>query len=161
MALLWGLIFEGLVPDTFDIIGAAMACVGVAIIYLHLEEEKKTMFDSLMPVVDINILIVTLGLFFVAALLEIGGGYLVWQWIRKKKGVFMGLIGGIILFLYGIIPTLQLTHFARTFATCGGKFMISSIEWGMIVYKKKPDRIEIIESLVAGCGAIIIFYTLR
>jgi small multidrug resistance family-3 protein len=33
MALLWGLIFEGVVPDTFDIIGAAMACVGVAIIY--------------------------------------------------------------------------------------------------------------------------------
>ena len=32
MALLWGLIFEGLVPDTFDIIGAAMACFGVAII---------------------------------------------------------------------------------------------------------------------------------
>ena len=116
MALLWGLIFEGLVPDTFDIIGAAMACVGVAIIYLHLEEEKKTMFDSLTPVVDIYILIVTLGLFFVAALLEIGGGYLVWQWIRKKKGVFMGLIGGIILLLYGIIPTLQPSHFGRTFA---------------------------------------------
>jgi small multidrug resistance family-3 protein len=32
MALLWGLIFEGIVPDTFDIRGAAMACVGVAII---------------------------------------------------------------------------------------------------------------------------------
>ena len=87
------------------------------------------MVDSLMPVVDINILIVTLGLFFVAALLEIGGGYLVWQWIRKKKRVLMGLIGGIILFLYGIIPTLQLSHFGRTFATCGGIFIISSIEW--------------------------------
>jgi hypothetical protein len=57
------------------------------------------MVDSLAPVVDINILIVTLGLFFVAALLEIGGRYLVWQWIREKKGVLMELIGGIILFL--------------------------------------------------------------
>ena len=88
------------------------------------------MVDSLMPVVDINILIVTLGLFFVGALLEIGGGYLVWQWIRKKKGVLMGLIGGIILFLYGIIPPLQPSHFGRTFATCGGKSMISSIAVG-------------------------------
>ena len=33
MALLWGLIFEGIVPDMFDVIGATMAGVGVAIIY--------------------------------------------------------------------------------------------------------------------------------
>jgi small multidrug resistance family-3 protein len=40
-------------------------------------------------------------------------------------------------------------------------FIILSIAWGMIVDKKKPDRIEIIGSLVAVCGAIIIFYTSR
>jgi small multidrug resistance family-3 protein len=75
------------------------------------------MVESLAPpVVDTNILIVTLGLFFVAALMEIGGGYLVWQWIREKKGILIGLTGGIILFLYGIIPTLQPSHFGRTFA---------------------------------------------
>jgi drug/metabolite transporter superfamily protein YnfA len=38
-------------------------------------------------------------------------------------------------------------------------FIILSIARGMIVDKKKPDRIEIIGSLVAVCGAIIIFYT--
>jgi small multidrug resistance family-3 protein len=32
-----------------------------------------------------NIIIATLGLFFLAAIMEIGGGYLVWQWIREKK----------------------------------------------------------------------------
>jgi small multidrug resistance family-3 protein len=119
------------------------------------------MVESLTPVVDINILIVTLGLFFVAALMEIGGGYLVWQWIREKKGVVLGLIGAIILFLYGIIPTLQPSNFGRTYAAYGGIFIISSIAWGMIVDKKKPDRFEIIGSLVAICGAIIIFYTPR
>ena len=36
------------------------------------------MVEPLVPL-DANILIVTLGLFFVAALMEIGGGYLVWQ----------------------------------------------------------------------------------
>jgi small multidrug resistance family-3 protein len=119
------------------------------------------MVESLAPVVDINIAFVTLGLFFVAALVEIGGGYLVWQWIRAKKGILIGLIGGIILFLYGIIPTLQPSHFGRTYAAYGGIFIISSIAWGMIVDKKKPDRYEIIGSLVAVCGAIIIFYTPR
>ena len=107
------------------------------------------MVESLAPVVDINIAIVTLGLLFVAALMEIGGGYLVWQWIREKKEVLMGLIGGIIFFQYGIIPTLQPSHFGRPYAAYGGIFIISSIAWGMIVDKKKPDRFEIIGSLVA------------
>jgi small multidrug resistance family-3 protein len=63
------------------------------------------MVELIAPVVDLNIslLIVTLGIFFVAAFMEIGRGYLVWQWIREKKGILIGLTGGIILFLYGII----------------------------------------------------------
>ena len=119
------------------------------------------MVESLAPVLDINIIIVTLGLFFVAALMEIGGGYLVWQWIREKKGIAIGLMGGIVLFLYGIIPTLQPSHFGRIYAAYGGIFIVSSIVWGIIVNKKKPDRFEIIGSLVAVSGAIIIFYTPR
>jgi small multidrug resistance family-3 protein len=72
---------------------------------------------------------ITLFFFFVAGLCEIGGGYLVWQWIREKKGILMGLTGGIILFVYGIIPTLQPSHFGRTYAAYGGIFIISSIIW--------------------------------
>jgi small multidrug resistance family-3 protein len=119
------------------------------------------MVESVAVITDIKIIIITLVLFFVAALLEIGGGYLVWQWIREKKGIVMGLIGGIVLFLYGIIPTLQPSHFGRTYAAYGGIFIISSIIWGMIVDKKKPDRFELIGSLIAIVGAVIIFYTPR
>jgi hypothetical protein len=36
----------------------------------------------------------TFGLFVVAALLEIGGGYMVWQWLREKRKPLFGLIGG-------------------------------------------------------------------
>jgi small multidrug resistance family-3 protein len=119
------------------------------------------MVEPVAVIIDIKIIIITLVLFFVAALLEIGGGYLVWQWIREKKGIAMGLIGGIILFLYGIIPTFQPSHFGRTYAAYGGIFIISSIIWGMIVDKKKPDRFELIGSLIAVVGAVIIFYTPR
>jgi small multidrug resistance family-3 protein len=42
-------------------------------------------------------------------------------------------------------------------AAYGGIFIISSIIWGIIVDKKKPDRFEIIGSLVAVSDAIIIF----
>ena len=72
-------------------------------------------------------------LFFVAALMEIGGGYLVWLWIREKKTIALALLGGIILFVYGIIPTLQPANFGRVYAAYGGIFIMSSIVWGMIV----------------------------
>jgi small multidrug resistance family-3 protein len=100
-------------------------------------------------------------LFFVAAIMEISGGYLIWLWIREKKTIALALLGGIILFVYGIIPTFQPAHFGRVYAAYGGIFIISSILWGFVVDKKRPDRYEIIGSFVAVLGAIIIFYTPR
>ena len=105
--------------------------------------------------------ITTLSLFFVAALFEIGGGYLIWLCLKEKRTWLYGLIGGLILFVYGIIPTLQPAHFSRVYATYGGIFIVSSIIWGFIVDKKSPDRYEIIGALVALLGALIIFYAPR
>jgi len=105
--------------------------------------------------------ITTLVFFFAAALFEIGGGYLVWRWLKKKRTWLYGLIGGLILFGYGIIPTLQPAHFGRVYATYGGVFVVSSIIWGAIVDKKSPDKYEIIGALVTLLGALIIFYTPR
>jgi small multidrug resistance family-3 protein len=100
----------------------------------------------------------SIGLFLLAALAEIGGGYLVWLWIRQKKRIIFGIVGGIILFTYGIIPTLQPSNFGRVYAAYGGFFIISSILWGLIIDKKKPDKYEIVGSVVAVMGAVIIFY---
>ena len=105
--------------------------------------------------------LITLFYFLLAGLCEIGGGYLVWLWLREDMSWVLGAIGGFILFLYGTVPTFQPSYFHRIYAAYGGIFTISSIVWGMIVDKKKPDRVEIIGSLVAICGAIIIFYTPR
>lgn len=108
-----------------------------------------------------TITITSVGLFLLAALAEIGGGYLVWLWIKQKKKIIFGIVGGIILFTYGIIPTLQPSNFGRIYAAYGGFFIISSILWGMIVDKKKPDRFEIIGSILAVSGAAVIFYAPR
>ena len=43
--------------------------------------------------------------FVIAGLCEIGGGYLVWLWLREGKSVWVGLLGGAVLFVYGVIPT--------------------------------------------------------
>jgi small multidrug resistance family-3 protein len=112
-------------------------------------------------VIVISSIVVPFILFIIAAIAEIGGGYLVWLWLRKKKTYLLGIVGGIIMFLYGIVPTFQPAEFGRVYAAYGGIFIISSILWGMTVEKKRPDRYEIIGSFVAVLGSIIIFYTPR
>jgi small multidrug resistance family-3 protein len=103
---------------------------------------------------------VSAALFLAAALAEMGGGYLVWLWIRNRK-VVLGALGAIVLFVYGIIPTFQPADFGRVYAAYGGIFIAASILWGRTVDKKRPDRFEIIGSLVAVAGAAIIFYSPR
>lgn len=105
--------------------------------------------------------LLSLLLFFVAALFEIGGGYLVWLWLREKKSWTFGLMGAVVLFLYGIVPTLQHAHFGRVYAAYGGIFIVSSLIWGFYVDKKRPDKYEIIGALIALVGVFVMFYIPR
>lgn len=104
---------------------------------------------------------ISLALFFIAALFEIGGGYLVWLWLRENKGVFFGLLGAVTLAIYGVIPTLQDAHFGRVYAAYGGIFIVSSLIWGALIDKKNPDKYEIIGALIALAGVMIMFYIPR
>lgn len=106
-------------------------------------------------------IIISLALFFLAALFEISGGYLVWLWLREHRGITVGLLGALVLFVYGIIPTLQPAHFGRVYATYGGIFIVSSIIWGLVVDKKRPDRYEIIGAGIALIGVAVMMYVPR
>jgi small multidrug resistance family-3 protein len=105
--------------------------------------------------------VVSLVLFFLAALFEIGGGYLVWLWLKENKGAVLGLLGGLTLAVYGIIPTFQPAHFGRVYAAYGGIFIVSSLIWGALIDKKNPDKYEIIGALIALAGVLIMFYIPR
>jgi len=109
----------------------------------------------------VELIIVVIALFFAAALFEIGGGYLIWLWLKGKKSWMLGLFGGSILFLYGIILTFQPAHFGRVYAAYGGIFIVSSIIWGFMVDKKTPDKHEIIGAAITLVGALIIFFAPR
>ncbi|MGD1835126.1 MAG: YnfA family protein [Nitrososphaeraceae archaeon] len=102
-----------------------------------------------------------MGLFFVASVAEIGGGYLIWKWIREHRNRIYGILGAFILFVYGIILTFQPETFGRVYATYGGIFIISSLLWGIIIEKKKLDKFEIMGSLIIIIGISIIFYAPR
>ncbi len=106
----------------------------------------------------VEVILSTIGLFLFASLLEIGGGYLVWKWLRDHKGKIFGLVGALILFSYGIIPTFQPADFGRVYASYGGIFILVSIMWGYWIDKKKPDRFEIIGSVIVLVGVAVMFY---
>jgi len=90
--------------------------------------------------------------FMWAGLFEIGGGYLVWQWLKEGKPISWGIIGGIILALYGVIATFQTANFGRVYAAYGGVFIAMAMVWGWKVDGIKPDNYDVLGALVAVIG---------
>lgn len=100
----------------------------------------------------------TIFLFILAGIFEIGGGYLVWLWIRENKEITFALLGAITLFLYGIVPTFQPSYFHRIYATYGGIFVVMSLLWGWIFDKTPPDIYDTIGAFIILVGVAIIYY---
>lgn len=104
----------------------------------------------------------TIVLFLLAGLAEIGGGYLVWLWLREAKPVWYGIIGGLILVLYGIIPTFQkYPSFGRVYAAYGGIFVILSVLWGWGIDRKTPDVYDWIGALICMIGVSVMLWAPR
>jgi small multidrug resistance family-3 protein len=53
----------------------------------------------------LSLIALSLGLFALAGLFAIGGGYLVWRWWRNGDSWVAGVAGAALLALYGIVPT--------------------------------------------------------
>jgi small multidrug resistance family-3 protein len=97
-------------------------------------------------------------IFFAAGLCEIGGGYLVWLWLRKGRSPWLGVVGALVLFTYGVLPTLQPASFGRVYAAYGGVFIALSLLWGWWVDGARPDRPDVVGGLIALLGVAVIMY---
>ena len=73
----------------------------------------------------------------------------------------LGAIGGFVLFLYGIVPTLQPSYFHRIYAAYGGVFIAMALVWGLLFERVIPDFYDILGAVIAIIGVVIIFYVLR
>ena len=100
-------------------------------------------------------------LFVLAGCAEIGGGYLVWSWWRDARPWPIGLLGALILFLYGIIPTYQPAHFGRVYAAYGGVFVVLSLLWGWVADGIAPDRYDLLGGVLCLAGVAVIMYAPR
>jgi len=103
----------------------------------------------------------SLFIFILAGLCEIGGGYLIWQWLKDDKPFWYGILGGTILIFYGVVATWQTANFGRVYATYGGIFIVMALVWAWKVDGFKPDKYDILGALIALAGACIIIYMPR
>jgi len=106
-------------------------------------------------------LIKSLLFFILAGLMEIGGGYLFWLWLREGKSIWFAAIGLVLLGLYAVVPTLQPANFGRVYAAYGGVFIVLSIAWGWLVDQIVPDRFDLLGGGIALIGVLIIMYVPR
>jgi small multidrug resistance family-3 protein len=101
-------------------------------------------------------------LFVLAGLAEIGGGWLVWRWLRVGAAIWVGLAGAVVLIAYGVIPTWQREpSFGRVYAAYGGVFVVLSLLWGWWLDGVRPDRWDWLGAVVVSVGVGIIFFAPR
>jgi len=95
-------------------------------------------------------------MFLIAGLAEIGGGYLVWQWLRNGKSLWLGILGGAILFVYGIIATRQeFGSFGKVYAAYGGVFIMMALLWGWGIDHRRPDLNEWMGAIICLIGVTV------
>jgi small multidrug resistance family-3 protein len=105
-----------------------------------------------------GIILKSVVLFFIVGICEIRGGWLIWKWLREGRPMWWGLIGGILLVLYGIVATLQPSPFSRVYAVYGGVFIAMSLLWGWRIGGQRPDRADTFGAMLAVIGVAIMMY---
>ena len=104
----------------------------------------------------------SIALFVAAALAEIGGAYLVWIAVREGRGLWIGVLGGVVLALYGFIAAHQPSNeFGRVLAAYGGVFIVGSLLWAMAFDGFIPDRYDLSGALICLVGVGVIMYAPR
>ena len=90
-------------------------------------------------------------LFVAAAVLEIGGAWLVWQGIRDHRGWLWIGAGVVALGLYGVVATLQPdAQFGRILAAYGGVFVAGSLIAGLAISIPMMMVARVVQGIAMG-----------
>jgi small multidrug resistance family-3 protein len=103
----------------------------------------------------------SVALFLLAAVCEIGGGYLVWQWLRGGRTAWLAAAGAAVLFGYGIVHTFQPAHFGRVYAAYGILFVPVALLWGWWMDGHRPDRFDLVGAGLCLLGVAVMMYAPR
>ncbi len=96
-------------------------------------------------------------LYSAAAIAEIGGCFAFWAWLRLGRSVYWILPGLLSLIVFALLLTRVESMFAgRTFAAYGGVYIAASVLWLWGVEGQRPDRWDVLGSVICLVGAAII-----
>ena len=105
---------------------------------------------------------ISITLFIAAAILEIIGCFTFWAWLRLGKSIFWIFPGIISLAGFAFLLTRIETLFAgRTFAAYGGIYIVASILWLWVIEGHRPDKWDIVGSIICIMGAVVILFGQR
>lgn len=98
---------------------------------------------------------VTAGLFFVTALAEIGGCFLVFLVLRKGGAPWLLIPAAICLAGFAWLLTFHPTA-GRAYAAYGGVYVASAVFWLWLVEGQMPDRWDLAGATLTLAGAALI-----
>ncbi len=101
----------------------------------------------------------TLLIYFGAALLEIGGCFAFWAWLRLGKSVLWLVPGVLALAVFAYLLTRIDADFAgRAYAAYGGIYIASSLLWLWVAEGVRADRWDLTGAAICLLGAAIILW---
>ncbi|CAD7288752.1 hypothetical protein LMG7974_01135 [Campylobacter majalis] len=97
--------------------------------------------------------------YIVAGFFEILGCFMFWEYFKNDKPVWYLGIGVVSLVIFAFVLTRVESEFAgRAYAAYGGIYIICSLLWLNFIEKQEFGRYDLIGSIIALCGALIIIY---
>lgn len=98
----------------------------------------------------------TTGLFFVTALAEILGCFLPNLWLNGKSPIWVLIPAALSLFAFVWLLSLHPQAAGRVYAAYGGVYVATAIAWLWAVDGVRPNYTDVIGSIVALSGMLII-----
>ena len=97
------------------------------------------------------------GVFIIAAFLEIAGCFAFWAWLRRGGSPLSALAGIGSLVGFAVVLTRADGAFAgRAYAAYGGIYIAASLLWLWRIERQRPSATDLFGALLAIAGALVI-----
>jgi len=103
----------------------------------------------------------TTALFFVTAIAEIVGCFLPYQWLKGKAQAWVLIPAVLSLSAFVWLLSLHPTAAGRVYAAYGGVYVATAISWLWIVDGVRPTNSDLLGTVVALVGMLIIIIGAR
>lgn len=105
------------------------------------------------------LLLKSLGLFFITAIAELLGSYLMYLWLRQGKSGWLFVPAMVSLIAFAWLLTLHPGAASRTYAAYGGVYVVASLLWLLFVEKQSLTAGDWVGGLIILIGAGVIIVT--